>query len=103
MENKTYKEGIKAEHGLSIYIETDEMNILFDAGATDSFLSNAGSLGIDLARVDMAVISHGHYDHTGGFPGFCRVNKKLPYMSTETPFADPSDTRGRSGRKRCPV
>ena len=76
MENKTYKEGIKAEHGLSIYIETDEMNILFDAGATDSFLSNAGSLGIDLARVDMAVISHGHYDHTGGFPGFCRVNKK---------------------------
>ena len=69
-ENKTNNPGICAEHGLSIYIETDEMNILFDAGASDMFAENAQKMGIDLRNADFCVISHGHYDHTEGVPYF---------------------------------
>lgn len=74
VENKTDNPGIIAEHGLSIYIETAERRILFDAGATDILTHNAEKMGVDLADADLAVVSHGHYDHTGGFPEFCRIN-----------------------------
>jgi len=55
-----------AEWGLSILIETDEVNILLDTGSTISVCHNANTLGIDLNKVDKIVLSHGHYDHTGG-------------------------------------
>jgi len=55
-----------AEWGLSILIETGEMNILLDTGSTISVCHNANTLGIDLNKVDKIVLSHGHYDHTGG-------------------------------------
>jgi len=76
-ENKTECPDYLAEHGLSIYIETDEMNILFDAGASATvFQENAKMREIDLAEADVAVVSHGHYDHTQGFPAFCEINDK---------------------------
>ena len=55
-----------AEWGLSILIETDEVNILFDTGQGISASYNADILGIDLRKVDKIVLSHGHFDHTGG-------------------------------------
>lgn len=78
MENKTDNPGIVAEHGLSIYIEAHGKNILFDAGATGLFAKNAGKMEFALEKVDFAVVSHGHYDHTGGFPQFCEINEKAP-------------------------
>lgn len=78
VENKTDNAGMVAEHGLAIYIEADNKKILFDAGATDIIISNAKALGVDLSEVDLAVISHGHYDHTGGFPSFCDINDGAP-------------------------
>ena len=74
VENRTNHEGILAEHGLSIYIETEEKTILFDAGASDAFAVNADRMGIDLAAADLAVISHGHYDHSGGLLAFAELN-----------------------------
>ena len=85
-ENKTDHEGILAEHGLSIYIEADDKKILFDAGASDIFSFNAERLGVDLTQVDMAVISHGHYDHTGGIPLFCRQNPTAPIYIHKNAF-----------------
>ena len=62
------------EHGLSIYINHPTYNILFDVGYTDVYLTNAKLLGIDLNRVNYIVLSHGHYDHTGGLRYFSTTN-----------------------------
>lgn len=66
------------EHGLSLFIETASHNILFDMGQTDMFYRNAGVLGVDIKKADIAVLSHGHYDHGGGLSKFFEVNKKAP-------------------------
>lgn len=55
-----------AEHGFSAYIEASGNRILFDTGYSGAFLENAGKMGIDLLDLDYIVISHGHFDHTGG-------------------------------------
>lgn len=78
MENKTEREGCTAEHGLSIYIEAQGKKLVFDAGASSLFTRNAEHLNVDLSRADALIISHGHYDHTGGVPEFCRINSKAP-------------------------
>ena len=77
-ENTSNKESIGAEHGLSLYIEACGKKILFDFGASDLFFKNASVLGIDLADVDFAVLSHGHGDHGGGLGEFLRVNSRAP-------------------------
>ena len=53
------------EHGLSLLIEYDNKTILFDTGKTNSFLTNAKKLNINL-DINYLVLSHAHYDHTGG-------------------------------------
>ncbi len=74
-ENYSRKRYIKGEHGLSIWIEKDGKNILFDTGQSELFSHNARKMGIDISKADMLVLSHGHYDHTGGVPEFCRINE----------------------------
>lgn len=61
---------LKKEHGLSLFIETSEGNILFDTGNSENFINNAEQLNVDLRKTDHIVLSHGHYDHTNGFRGF---------------------------------
>ena len=65
IENTTESE-LKCEHGLSLYIEYRDKKILLDAGSTNAYAENAERLGGDLSSVDMAFLSHGHYDHSGG-------------------------------------
>lgn len=74
MEDTKGAEGCIYEHGLSFYVETKKHKILVDTGASDAFLENARLLGIDLTQVDTVVISHGHYDHTGGLLAFALLN-----------------------------
>jgi 7,8-dihydropterin-6-yl-methyl-4-(beta-D-ribofuranosyl)aminobenzene 5'-phosphate synthase len=65
-----------AEWGLSMLIETDYASILFDTGLSISTVHNAELLGIDFSRIDKIVLSHGHYDHTGGLRDVLRQTKK---------------------------
>lgn len=74
-ENTSECPDIACEHGLSLYIETESHKILFDMGQTDLFEVNAEKLGVSLKDVDIAVLSHGHYDHGGGLKRFLEINK----------------------------
>ena len=58
--------GLMGEHGLSFYIEAGDRKLLFDTGQNLAIGNNARVLGIDLSQIDTVVLSHGHYDHTGG-------------------------------------
>ena len=86
LENTAARAGIAAEHGLSLYVETATRRILFDMGQTDLFARNAEALGIDLSRVDLAILSHGHYDHGGGLAAFLEINQTAPVYLTEAAF-----------------
>jgi len=67
---------IKAEHGVSLYMENNNKKILFDLGQGEAFFNNAKALGIDISEVDYAIISHGHSDHGGGLKCFLENNTK---------------------------
>jgi 7,8-dihydropterin-6-yl-methyl-4-(beta-D-ribofuranosyl)aminobenzene 5'-phosphate synthase len=67
VENTAFKRGFLAEWGLCVLIEADGKKILLDSGASPhAVLHNARVLGTDLSEVDVMVLSHGHFDHTGG-------------------------------------
>lgn len=57
---------LKTEHGISFFIEKDGHKILFDTGQTGTFIENAEQLRVDLTSLEYVVLSHGHYDHSGG-------------------------------------
>ncbi|MGC9260494.1 MAG: MBL fold metallo-hydrolase [Phycisphaerae bacterium] len=66
VENTVRKQGLWGEHGLAFWIDTGEHHVLFDTGQGLTLAINASRLHIDLACADAIVLSHGHYDHTGG-------------------------------------
>lgn len=66
VEDTVSDSSLLAEHGLSFWIEYGDKRILFDTGQSNILVRNAKTLGINLTEVDAIVISHGHYDHTGG-------------------------------------
>lgn len=86
IENITEKDNLKTEHGLSLYIETAEKKILFDMGQGTGFAENAEALNIDLKSVDLAILSHGHYDHGGGLETFLKLNSTAPVYVQKDAF-----------------
>lgn len=86
IENTTCQSELQAEHGLSLYLETGSHKILFDAGQSGAFADNAERMGIDLGQVDLAILSHGHYDHGGGLSRFLECNDKAPVYLTRCAF-----------------
>ena len=64
------------EHGLSILLDTGSLLVLLDTGASDLFIRNARTLGLNLADVDYVFLSHGHNDHAGGLRAFLEINDK---------------------------
>ena len=71
--NDTASEGLACEHGLSFLIQYAGRQILFDTGQSNIILENAKLLGINLAETDAIILSHGHYDHTGGLSAVLAV------------------------------
>ncbi len=78
MENDALSPAFCRGFGLSLYFETPRRRILFDAGPDGGFSENAERLGFDLEAVDLAVLSHGHSDHSDGLLEFFRRNRRAP-------------------------
>ena len=79
--------GLRAEFGLSMHIEANGVRVLFDTGSSGAFLDNARVLGVDVAAVDLAVISHQHFDHGGGLAAFLAANRAAPIYCRSSPLA----------------
>jgi 7,8-dihydropterin-6-yl-methyl-4-(beta-D-ribofuranosyl)aminobenzene 5'-phosphate synthase len=84
-DNAVNKKGLLAEHGLSILLERDEQQLLFDVGQGISAVHNAHVLGKTL-HAPPIVLSHGHYDHTGGLISFSRIFPKTAIFAHSDVF-----------------
>lgn len=76
-------DGISGEWGLCIFIEYNGKKILLDTGASTLFVKNADRLNLPLRDVDMAVLSHAHYDHANGMETFFALNDKAVFYLQE--------------------
>ena len=82
-ENTTKGPRVTPEFGLSTHVECGDTSVLFDSGCSGNFARNAGALGIELAKVDVAALSHGHFDHSNGFGAFIAANDRAPIFAYE--------------------
>lgn len=79
LENESRRKGFNAAHGLSVWVREGDTRLLFDTGPDDSLLGNAKAQSIDLASVTALVLSHNHWDHTGGvMPLLKYLERPLP-------------------------
>lgn len=84
VENTTPSPRLTGEYGFSALVEVEGKKILFDTGSKDALFKNAESLGINLEEVEALVISHGHFDHSGGvIPFLQRFGPKKFYAHPE--------------------
>ncbi|HPO16831.1 MAG TPA: MBL fold metallo-hydrolase, partial [Candidatus Hydrogenedentes bacterium] len=96
VENTAIREDLYVEHGLSSWIAIEGKHLLFDTGMGAALMPNADALGIDLHLTDAVVLSHGHFDHTGGLPQIFElgISPKI--------FMHPEATRMRYGCLQTP-
>jgi len=93
-ENTATGLALLAEHGLAFWIEHQGQRILFDTGQGYVLEHNAQRLGIDLEAADAVVLSHGHFDHTGG------LGTALEKIADPVVFAHPFIFAARYARVR---
>jgi len=87
VENSVHRAGLAAEHGLCCHVQFGGQSVLFDTGQTDLAVLNATQLRINLGAVGAVVLSHGHYDHTGGVPAVLAVAPSAPVFAHPAAFA----------------
>ncbi|MGP1588150.1 MAG: MBL fold metallo-hydrolase [Treponemataceae bacterium] len=84
LENTSEDITLRTAHGLSMLIEFEDRKILLDTGPNSDFYKNAKKMKIDLCEVEVLLLSHAHYDHTGGLDKFCKVNKNSEILMQYT-------------------
>jgi len=77
VENSVKGRGLLAEHGLALWIEIGGRRLLFDTGQGAVLLRNARRLGVPLEQAEAVILSHGHYDHTGGLTDVLRAAPRI--------------------------
>ena len=75
---------LHSEWGLAMTLESrigsDTRNLMLDYGYTpESLLNNIEFIGVDTAKIQGLILSHGHFDHFGGLIGFLeKYRSRLP-------------------------
>lgn len=88
-ENTAGMPGVLAEWGLSILVQTKGMNILVDTSSSSTVPHNVRQLGVDLSSIDKIVLSHGHFDHTGGLKGvLLQAGRKIEVIAHPDVFCN---------------
>ena len=88
VENTARRPGLITEHGLGLYIDWSGGTMMMDFGHKGAIVPNAEALGIDLTRPTMGVLSHGHFDHSGGILAFRKKNPAMPIYVQKEAFGD---------------
>ncbi len=94
IENTSADSTLKCEHGLSFLIEYNDKKYLLDAGSSSAFLDNAKTLDISLDDVNTCFLSHGHYDHSGGFYEYLNLNKNVQVYAMESATGSYHSSKG---------
>ena len=95
-ENTAGGSNLLAEHGLALWIERNQRRFLFDTGQGLVLGWNARVLNIDLDTVDAVILSHGHYDHTGGLPQVLSEHRTTPIYAHPAAFGSKFSVRPNS-------
>lgn len=82
-DNRSGDSNLCTEHGLSVFLESENGKFLLDTGASDVFIKNATSMGLNLSDVSFVFLSHGHKDHTGGLKNFLQLNSKAQVVLSD--------------------
>ncbi len=99
VENTAQGPKLLAEHGLAYWIEYGEHRLLLDSGQSSVLASNAFKLGIALHDSEAIVLSHGHFDHTGGVADVLNAPRRISVYAHPAAFA-PKFIRNRNGSAR---
>ncbi len=99
VDNTVVARQARGEHGLAFWINTPEKHVLFDTGQGMVLADNARALRVGLAGVDAVVLSHGHYDHTGGLAGVLREADGVPAVHAHPAALLPRYHMGESGAR----
>ena len=90
-DNYEYDERLKTGFEFSCLVEIDNRKLLFDTGSdSETLLHNMKQLGIDPKTIESVVISHNHWDHTGGLSGFLEANGNKAKVYNPTTFSKPT-------------
>lgn len=99
VENTAHGAGLLGEHGLAYWIEWEGRRVLLDTGQGTVLASNAFKLDVPLHKADAVILSHGHYDHSGGLAEVLRVNR--PYVFAHPAALEPKFARNQDGSSRA--
>ena len=90
--------GVIGEHGFACFVETPDGNYLFDTGQGFGIIHNAMTLNKDLRNINAIMISHGHYDHTGGLPAVLQLTGRIDVYAHPDIFSERVWSSGEQSR-----